>query len=247
MKKLSLNNKGFGLIGVLVIILVLALAGGAGIYVYHKNHKAKATTTTVATGKKNSGSSSKADDGSTSTGKADPYAGWKTSCDSAYHYCFRYPTGWTISGSTSSKAGESGQVTVLNPAKTLQVSYVNSYTQDSGVVDFNTTALTKLTSASEDLTVVGGYYATSGVVGNFAPSYRVVDSSLLDTYPLTVGKASQFPSNPRFTDKAASTYSGSFALTPATSINTTSERDAWLSGSDTKTGVKILESLYYKN
>jgi predicted negative regulator of RcsB-dependent stress response len=47
MKKL--NNKGFGLVGVLVVIVILAAMGGAGAYVYHKHHKAKATTTSSST------------------------------------------------------------------------------------------------------------------------------------------------------------------------------------------------------
>jgi len=62
MKKLSLNNKGFGLVGVLLVILVLAAAGGTGAYVYHKNHKAKTSTTTS-----NSSSSSKTSNNSSTT------------------------------------------------------------------------------------------------------------------------------------------------------------------------------------
>lgn len=46
MKKL--NNKGFGILGILLVIIVLAAAGGVGAYVWHKNHKAKTTANSTS-------------------------------------------------------------------------------------------------------------------------------------------------------------------------------------------------------
>lgn len=40
----KLNNKGFGLLGLLIIVVVLVAVGGAGVYVYHKQHKSKTVT-----------------------------------------------------------------------------------------------------------------------------------------------------------------------------------------------------------
>ncbi len=47
MKKLSINSKGFGILGILLTVLVLAALVGAGIYV-HKQNKDK-TSTAVST------------------------------------------------------------------------------------------------------------------------------------------------------------------------------------------------------
>lgn len=51
MNKLSLNNKGFGFVGVLVVILVLAAVGGAGVYVWHRKHEKKTSTTNSSSDK----------------------------------------------------------------------------------------------------------------------------------------------------------------------------------------------------
>lgn len=94
MRKASLNNKGFGLLAVLLVIVVLAGIGGAGAYVYHKNHKTKTTNnpTTTSTSK---GSSNTQNNTPTPT-PVDPYAGWKTYTSSNEGLSFRYPASWTV-------------------------------------------------------------------------------------------------------------------------------------------------------
>lgn len=59
----KLNNKGFGLIGVLTVIVILIVAGGVGVHVYHEHHKTNAaansgsaSTNTGSTGKSESSS-----------------------------------------------------------------------------------------------------------------------------------------------------------------------------------------------
>jgi hypothetical protein len=95
MTKPQLNNKGFGLIGVLVIIVVLCAVGGAGVYVYHKNHKAKVVGSTSTAGKTSTSTK-------TSTPPApNPYAGWKTCDDTADGVSFKYPSSWTVQSTSS--------------------------------------------------------------------------------------------------------------------------------------------------
>lgn len=242
----SLNSKGFGLVAVLVVIAVLVVLGGAGAYVYHRDHKTKSTTTTNNSNGKPSTQTGKG--GSTTPPVIDPYAGWQTYTDTTYHYSFKYPSDWTLTTTATTKIGDVGGASLLNPAKTVQVTYSNAYTQDSGAIAFTPSYISKLTSADEDLTIVGGYSPAGGLVGNYLPSYRAVDSSVLSSYPLTTGQQAQFPSNPRFTDSntSSSTYDGALISRPAVSINTVSDAQTWLNSTDAKTSLLILESLTYQ-
>lgn len=63
MNKPSHNNKGFGVIGILIVILVVAAVGGAGAYVWHRDHKKTATTNTTSS---NTTATSTSHSGSTS-------------------------------------------------------------------------------------------------------------------------------------------------------------------------------------
>lgn len=243
MQRRTFDENGFGVISVLVTLVVLIGVVGGGAYVYHRNHKTTATTT----GSSQKGSSDTNTTG-TSTNKPDPYAGWKVYCDATYHYCFKYPGSWQLTATTSSGLGATGGVTILNPAQTVQVAYSNAFVHDSGAVTFTPSVISKLTSANEDLTLVGGYSPAGGLVGNYLPSYRVVDSSFLSTYPLEVGSAAQFPNNAGFTDSGtgSASYQGAFVSKPTTSINTVADAQSWLTSTDTQTSVKVLESLYYQ-
>lgn len=233
MSKQSLNSKGFGLIEVLIIVVVLVVVAGGGVLLYHKDHKTKAPVSTSA--KTNTSSqSTKAGTADKTATTADPYAGWQSQCDATYHYCFKYPSDWT-----------SDNGALLSPSKTVQVTYQNPDNRDGGRITFTPSYIQKLSSANQDLTVVGGYYPTSGVVGNYAPLYAVVDSSILTTYPLTVGTQAQFVNNPIFTDAGVSSAtSGALTAKPAVSINTASDAQAWLNSADAKTSLQILQSFY---
>lgn len=224
MTKHSLNAKGFGFVGVLLVIVVLAAVAGGGAYVYHKDHKAKTPATSNTTSSKTSTQTNK-------TATTDPYAGWKSYCDTTYHYCFKYPSDWTFD-----------QNIALSPSKTVQVAYNNPDTRDGGPMQFTPSYVGALANANQDVTVVGGYYTTGG---NYSPQYAVADSSFLTTYPLTVGKQSQFTANPIFTDKGSNNL-GQLVATPATSITSAADAQAWLNSADAKTSLQILQSFYYQ-
>lgn len=49
MRKYTLNNYGFGLIGILIIIVVLVLVGGTSVYIYRQDHKKPAAVSTRVT------------------------------------------------------------------------------------------------------------------------------------------------------------------------------------------------------
>lgn len=119
MQKKKLNNKGFGLVGVLVVILVLVAAGGAGYYIWHKNHKAKVTTTSSVT---TDSTSKKLAQSTTTPQPVDPYAGWKTY--STGQVSFRYPSSWVVSeGPTNSPDSATKQEYAINIKRDDNVKY----------------------------------------------------------------------------------------------------------------------------
>jgi hypothetical protein len=230
MHKKSLDTRGFGLPGVLAVVLVLVVIVGGGFLV--KDHKTKAPVSSSATSRTTSKTSK-----SSTTATADPYAGWQSQCDPTYHYCFKYPSNWTT---------DNGEL--LSPSKTVVVNYQNPDNRDGGRITFTPSYVSKLARANQDVTIVGGYYPTSGAVGNYAPLYSVVDSSILTTFPLAVGTQATFVNNPIFTDTSASTATyGAFVASPAVSINTVSDAQAWLNSADAKTSRQILQSFDYQN
>lgn len=242
MGRMRNKQTGFGIVELIVVIVVIGVLGATGWFVYQYT-RAKATNTTGSTHSTKQQTNTKT--------QPDVYANWKTYCDTVYHYCFKYPQDWTFSSNTAAKLGDTGGASLLNPAKTVGVRYVNAYTQDSGIRNFMTVSLDKLTTANQDLTIVGGYIPSSGdngLAGNNVPQYRVVDSSLLNTYPLAVGTGSQFPTNPWFTDQSTGTLSreGAFDVGPAVTINSLDETHAWFNSNDVKTGLLILKSFYYQ-
>src|SRR4051794_27069188 len=115
MQKGKLNTQGFAHIAIVLTVVVLAGVAGTGAYVYHRQHNKKADTTASKTQV-----SSNTNHGTTPTPSPvpDPYAGWKTYCDTVRHYCFRYPTDWSIETT-------SAQTTVIDSAKATEVDYLN--------------------------------------------------------------------------------------------------------------------------
>lgn len=225
------NQKGFATPVIIAVIVVIAIIV-AGVLVYRHDHNKSKTI--------NSNTTTPASTGTHTPQVSNPYAGWKIYCDTTYKYCFRYPSTWML-------ASTSSQVTVTDPSQDVEVDYINAYSKDSSPIAFTPTSINKLSSANEDVTVVGGYSPGGGLAGAYVPSYHVVDSSVLSTYPLTIGESSQFPNNPSFTDKGISgTYSGAFLARPTTSINTTSDARGWLNGSNGQTSLQILKSFYYQ-
>ena len=165
---------------------------------------------------------------------ADPYAGWKTYCYTTYKYCFRYPTSWSIT------APELGDVILANSAKTVTVMF-GSENLDGATLSFNTTSITASPSV-DGLSIIGGYFASSRVSGNFYDSgYYVTGASTLATYPLTVGTSSTFVNHPTFGSNQLQFTS---EPTVVGELTTTKEAVAWFSDGDVQTSLSILKSLY---
>lgn len=88
-----LNNKGFGLLGILIVVIILAAVSGAGVYVYHQQHKQhdKRTSAVAASTSNKTTTSTK-----TTTAAPSPYAGWKSYELPIDKLSFMYPSDWSI-------------------------------------------------------------------------------------------------------------------------------------------------------
>ena len=239
-------QRGFGLLGILLILLVLVVVAGSGVYVWHRDHKAKKPVSSQATTTASTTGSSKSDSSSSTAAPADPHAGWKSYCDTTYHYCFKYPTDWTLTVQLAAQQPcDAGQVTIANADGTVDVSYQNDNNDDGNLSAITPTSVEASNSANQGVTVLGSYLSATG--SNYLPSYTVIDSSLLTTYPLTVGTSTQFPEPAEFTDQGTGTMSctGSFTSTPAQPVGTLDDAKAWFTTADAKTSLLILKSFYY--
>lgn len=241
MNKIPKDEQGFSAVEVLLVLVIVVLIGVAGWFVYKNYHKttaASVTTTIKSTPVKPV----------TPTQPVNPYAGWKTYCDSVYGYCFEYPPTWQLpSGvNTATQDCDVGGTQVTSPDGTV-VEYENDNNHDGGLFPFTAYTIQPLTLTSQKLTVIGGYSGWAGIY----PSYDLVDSSTLTQYPLTVGQTNQqFPQPIEFTDNNTGTMTctGSFSVSPAPNLtfNSAASAQSWLKTSDALMGQLILESFYPK-
>lgn len=242
----KLDRKGFSITEVLLTIVVIAAVAACAWLAWRHVHDKKQSSKTAGSSQQ-SKSSTSSSPGSTTT---DVYAGWKTYCDTTYKYCFKYPSGWTIQTTSATKLGDEGGAALISPDQTVQVAYGNAFVKDGSVASFVPKTISKLTTANQDLTLVGGYVPSSGdngLAGNNLPVYEVIDSSVLGTYPLVVGQQGQFPSNERFSDQLAadSGFNGALTAKPTVTIETVAQSEAWLNSQSAQTAANVLKSLSY--
>ncbi len=257
------KQTGFSIVGLVVLLAIIVVLGAMAWLVYLHDRSTIATTTGSTYLTNQQPATPTAESTPTTSQPSSPkpvpdvgphtgvYATWKTYCDFEYHYCFKYPHNWAISSTDSGVIGGLGGAALLNPTKTVAVNYINSYTKDEAIVRFMPVSVDKLTAANQALTIVGGYIPSSGdngLAGNNVPEYQVVDSAVLDTYPLTIGTAGRFPNTPRFTDQGTGrfVYDGAFTVMPAVTMASLAQSQVWFTSSDAKTGLLILESLSYQ-
>jgi Tfp pilus assembly protein PilE len=218
MGEIRKNEAGFSPVEVIIVLIIVALIGVVGWFVYKSQHKAAVATTSTAT----------------KAVPANPYVGWKTYCDSTTKDCFKYPNTWTLNTGTSINTA------VVGPSKAVSVEYSNpSSANVGGPQTFHTTSLTPLATANSTLKVIGGYYPATNV-----PEYALMDSSLIQSYSLLVGKTSENVGYLDYKSKGG-TASLTASLHGADSApSSPSPVDSWFSSTDAKTALMILQSFY---
>lgn len=225
------KQNGFSLNMVLVALVIICVIGFTGWVIAHNKNSANKTHNTTTQSSESVASST---NNKNNEQPIDPTANWKTYCDS-HGYCFKYPNDWSVDVTSS-------QVTVLNPDKSVEVDYIYAYVHDSGTLNFYPVYTHDLAVQGDALKIVGGVYLPANEA-----DYGVVDSSLLNTYPLTIGQSTSFPNALRFTDQhAASSTSIAFRARTTSQMSSLSAAQDWFNSTDAKNSLLILQSLSHK-
>lgn len=219
--KQSQNQSGFGIVEITVIIVIIALLGVGGWYVWHAQQSAD--------------KQQPANTSSSQQSNVDPYAGWQTYCDNADKVCFKYPSDWIASEEGAASTG----VSIQNPLGTLAISYLSEDARDGREMSIYVAQVGDLATTNPKYKSLG-YFVPSTT--NSLPSYSVIDSDSLATFPLTAGAQSTFPVNPRFT--ISSGRHGSLAVKPIGQVFNDDQAKAWFESDEAKISLTITDSFY---
>ena len=80
MRKLQKNENGFSAVEIVLVLVIIVLIGAVGWLVYKDNHK-NTTTSAKSTSASTKSSTSTSTKTTTTPAATNPYAGWKTYCD----------------------------------------------------------------------------------------------------------------------------------------------------------------------
>ena len=231
MGKISKPQAGFSAVEAMIIILVLAVVAGAGYLVYKNHHKTKTTTPPIS-------STTKTTMATKTATTADPYAGWKSYCDTATSGCFKYSSDWNdvMLGTDVTALGG-------NKGETLTLEYNEPADANGSSGDFLTKSISPVTIAGSSYDIVGGYYTVSNV-----PGYYLVDSSLAQQLGLKAGTNSTITNNDLYftfaSKKATFVVHYNTAASGGASAIVTSTANAWFTSADGKAALSTVQSFY---
>ena len=230
------NQSGFSAVEALLILIVVGILGFTGWYVL----KAKSNTdkslnsnhsTTPVIAKK---SMTKA----TTPQTTDPYAGWKSYCDTATSGCFKYPSNWNdlIRGTDVTALGG-------NKGETVTLEYNEPTDANGGLGTFSTKSVNPVTISGSSYEVVGGYYTVSNV-----PGYYLVDTSLVQQLGLKAGATSNITNNDLYftfaSKKVTFVVHYNTAASGGAATIATSTANAWFTSTDGQTALSTVRSFY---
>ena len=223
------------LLAVVIVLYLLVDAGvikGASHLPFHIFKQPVATTTPVIT-----------------PATTNPYAGWKSDCDSQAKTCFYYPSTWTAKPSLGNEGIDiSNASTVVDeiPAPTVCSTQTTPPAGATGQV--YVTSIDRLTS-SLNLKVVGGYWLdhlNNAPLYMYNPKYQLVRSDLVSSYKLQTGSTATFPEAWACSGYGVNNLGNAFAAPGGSTAYNDSTQSAlsWFNTTDAKTSLKILESAY---
>jgi hypothetical protein len=229
----TLNNKGFGIVGILAIIVVLIAAGGTSTYVYHRDHKAKTVASTSSTSKGISPSTS-----SVTTTKPNPYAGWKPYTLKNEKLTFRHPSSWQVSNTTAPASTQDSLT--LTAAAGFTFNILDGVSNGGDAMNMATNAPVSVTYAGQPDYLVFTY--GTGSVGQ-GSSDGLINGAMLLTNPSDQSSLplDKYAVSPNDTTGAANAKY--ILISSSTKIQLTLVQAQ--SSSDYKTAVLIIESMHY--
>jgi hypothetical protein len=217
------TSKGYSAIEAIIVLVVVTVIGLGGWWVWRHNHQPKkmpmaSNSSTSQTGKQQQ---------SSNTQPADPYAGWKTSCDAVLKACYKYPNDWV-------QAQYGGWQNTANTA------YFNfaATNKDQATNNVYIAAIEDLANKNQNLKIVG-------TIDDNVPGYTVYDASVITDKHVAIGQFAQLITvNPTFNKDIT------FVATPGASgiaaITSPAQAKAWFSTPEAQQCLKILQSFYYQ-
>lgn len=185
MTKVSLNNKGFAPLLLLVGVAAVLVLGGGGAYVYHKNHKPKAPVAVTTTSTKTSTQTSK----STTPTVTNPYAGWQTAGLKYEQATFRYPATWQITNTSKDEAETGGVATPGADSVTLTSPTGLIVSMRTGLpYAVDETGMANVLSGAQPIQTLGGSYYLDFYT-NTASGSNDAQAACLDTSATTNNEA----------------------------------------------------------
>ncbi len=224
-----LNNKGFGMMGVLLTVVVVVAVVGTGAYLYHKhsvdNKKVNSTTSSTTN------TTTSTNHQGLNTAGTDPYAGWKTYCVPTVKACVKYPSDWV----TSQYGG-------------LQNSACTEYASLTGPTNKDTSSDIAYIVSIDDFSTSISSLKIVGMVVNNKPSYSVYNAPYLSQNNIQVGATQAIADvNYNFT---GNTGNAGLVGTPCangySSITTLDQAKDWFNTAEGKTVLKVIQSFYYE-
>lgn len=221
----QLDQKGFSIVEVLIALVVLAAIAASGWLAWRHTHDKKKYVSS-STSAQQSKSPSKL------SPPTDPYAGWKSYCDTATDACIRYPSDWNaVSGFPGSfeNAGDTAYIS-LSPGS------VKDRAQDSAFIQ----SVNELTVNAMPLSIVG-------YIVNNSPGYGLYDTSYVTSNSLKAGTTAQLVDGNYAFDAKSGT--ATLVATPGAkgyaAITNMAQAKSWFDTPEAKICFKILQSFYY--
>jgi len=164
---------------------------------------------------------------------------WKSFCDPYRSiFCFKYPANWTVVENNYSPF-RSANVTITNPAKTIQLLYENPWNQDTFPTNFIVHSASNLNVSNIKLILLAGYYV--GAVEH-KPFYEITNPPINHRQP---GQNIIRPRAPAFTYENGNQVSqvALMMISPINqNFNTTKQANAWFNSINGKIALKIMQS-----
>lgn len=226
----QLDRKGFSIVEALIVLVVLAAIAASGWLAWQHDHdkkKSSSSAPTTSQQAKSSGSSN------SSSQRADPYAGWKTYCDTTTAACIKYPSDWNAVPNfpgAFENTDDTGYVS-LTPGtgkdEAQDVAYIQS--------------IESITPGTMSLSIIG--YIVNG-----EPGIGVYNSAYVSSGDLRSGATVRIvDGNQTFDAKGGP---ATLVATPGAkgyaSITNTPQAKGWFETPEAQTCLKILRSLYYR-